>query len=162
MKKYLSIFIIVILTSCSDINFIYKGERNLTNLLYGHTKVETSGFELPFLNSYIPMFFGSNKKNEFQLLINVEQKKTKRSVKTNQVASNITYELRFLYTLKTISKNCDTFKKEIMSRFTIIPKSSGYNYGTDASLEKKYELIITDNLNRFISSISDRNIKNCL
>ena len=42
-------------------------------------------------------------------------------------------------------------KKKFLSYFSIIPKSSGYNYGTDASLEKKYELAITENLNQFVS-----------
>ena len=51
------------------------------------------------------------------------------------------------------------YKKEILSYFSIIPKSSGYNYGTDTSLEKKYELAITENLNRFVSIISDSRFK---
>ena len=49
-------------------------------------------------------------------------------------------------------KNCVTFNKELVSYFSIIPKSSGYNYGTDSSLEKKYQLAITENLNRFVST----------
>ena len=48
-----------------------------------------------------------------------------------------------------------------MSHFSIIPKSSGYNYGTDSSLEKKYQLAITENLNRFVSIIIDRDLKSC-
>ena len=32
---------------------------------------------------------------------------------------------------------------------------------TDASLEKKYELAIGDNLNQFISILSDKNIDGC-
>ena len=49
----------------------------------------------------------------------------------------------------------------INSYFSIIPKSSGYNYGADTSLEKKYELAIGDNLNQFVSILSDTNIDNC-
>ena len=51
--------------------------------------------------------------------------------------------------------------KEILSSFSIIPKSSGYDYGTDASLERKYELAITENLNRYISLLSGVDINNC-
>ena len=49
-----------------------------------------------------------------------------------------------------------------MSSFTITPKSSGYDYGTDASLEKNYELVVTENLNSFVSFLSAADIDNCL
>ena len=52
------------------------------------------------------------------------------------------------------------YEKELSSYFSIIPKSSGYNYGTDASIEK-YELAITENLNQFISILSDVDLNNC-
>ena len=54
------------------------------------------------------------------------------------------------------------YKKELLSYFSILPKSSGYNYGTDSSIEKKYELAITDNLNRFVSILPGMNVNNCL
>ena len=43
----------------------------------------------------------------------------------------------------------------------MLPKSSGYNYGTDASLEKKYELSVTNNLNQFITFVSGVDLNNC-
>ena len=107
------------------------------------------------------MFFGDNKEDIFELSINIEEKKTKRSVESNQAASMIRYDLKFVYTLISKKKNCVTFEKELLSYFSILPKSSGYNYGTDASLEKKYELAIIDNLNRFTSMLSDVDIKSC-
>mgnify|MGYP006233864915 FL=1 len=89
-----------------------------------------------FIQSYIPTVFGTVKEKNFNLLINIEERKTKRSVETNQATSNLRYELRFKYILRSIDKSCVTYEKEILSFFSIIPKSSGYNYGTDASLEK--------------------------
>jgi hypothetical protein len=82
-------------------------------------------------------------------------------VETNQATSNLRYELRFYYTLTSIKKECIIYEKEIVSYFSIIPRSSGYNYGTDASLEKKYELVVEDNLNQFVSILSDINTDNC-
>ena len=58
-------------------------------------------------------------------------------------------------------KNCVSYKKEISSYFTILPKSDGYNYGTDASLENKYELAIDNNLNKFVSFISEIDVNSC-
>ena len=107
------------------------------------------------------MFFGENKENKFSLSINIEEKKTKRSVETNQATTNLRYQLKFSYVLTSVSKDCLTYKKEILSFFSIIPKSDGYNYGTDASLEKRYELAITDNLNQFVSFVSSIDINEC-
>ena len=113
------------------------------------------------MNSYVPMFFGKNENSEFNLLINIKEKKIKRSVETNQATSDLRYELRFFYTLLSNIENCNIYEKEILSYFSIIPKSAGYNYGTDTSLEKKYELAVTDNLNQFISFLSGVDINNC-
>jgi hypothetical protein len=161
MKRLFFIFVFLFFISCSNVEFIYKEDKNLVNPLYEKTEVRTSGFSINFMNAYLPMFFGSNKEDSFSLLINIDQNKTKRAVETNQVTSNLRYELNFTYTLISNEKNCITFNKELLSYFSIIPKSSGYNYGTDTSLEKKYELAITENLNRFLSIITNVNISKC-
>ena len=161
MKKLFLIFLFCFVVSCSGVEFVYKNEKHLINPLYQKTKVTTSGTNLSFMNSYLPMFFGESDEHTYNLQINIDEKKTKRSVETNQATSNLRYELRFYYTLTSIKKDCITYEKEIVSYFSIIPKSSGYNYGTDASLEKKYELAIGDNLNQFVSILSDINIDGC-
>ena len=107
------------------------------------------------------MFFGQNKEDLYTLSIFIDEKKIKRSVETNQATSKLRYELKFLYTLILNDENCVSFKKELFSNFSIIPKSSGYNFGTDVSLEKKYELATTENLNRFISILPDLDMNNC-
>ena len=161
MKNLFFIFLFCFVVSCNDVEFVYKNEKNLINPLYQKTKVTTSGTNLSFLNSYLPMFFGEVGEHTYNLLINIDEKKTKRSVKTNQAISNLKYELRFYYTLTSIKKDCVTYEKEIVSNFSIIPKSSGYNYGTDTSLEKKYELVVSDNLNQFVSVLSETNLDGC-
>ncbi len=161
MKKILSFFLFIIVTSCNSLEYVYSDNKNLTNPLFEKTSVIVSGVDLVFINSYIPTFFGNNKKNEFTLYINTEEKKTKRSVEKNQSTSNIKYELRFLYSLQLNEKNCIAYENELVSSFSIIPKSSGYNYGADAALEKKYELAITNNLNRFIFLVSEEDIYGC-
>ena len=78
------------------------------------------------------------------------------------MTSNLQYEIRFFYTLSSIEEKCLVYEKQILTSFSIIPKSSGFNYGTDTSLEKKYELAITQNLNQFISFLSNVNLDRCL
>ena len=162
MKRLFFVTIFIFIISCSDVDFVYKEDKNLINPLYEKTEVSSSGLNINFMNSYLPMFFGNNKDDQFNLSIKIEQNKTKSSVETNQAVSKLRYELIFIYTLVLNEKNCVTFSKELISYFSIIPKSSGYNYGTDSSLEKKYELAVTENLNRFVSIILDKDLNNCL
>ena len=162
MKRLFFVIIFIFIISCGDIDFVYKEDKNLINPLYEKTEVSASGFNINFMNSYLPMFFGSNKDDHFNLSIKIEQNKTKSSVETNQAVSKLRYEIIFVYTLELNEKKCVTFEKELISYFSIIPKSSGYNYGTDSSLEKKYELTITENLNRFVSIILDKDLNSCL
>ena len=162
MKRLFFVTIFIFIISCGDIDFVYKEDKNLINPLYEKTEVSSSGFKINFMNSYLPMFFGNNKDDHFNLSIKIEQNKTKSSVETNQAVSKLRYELIFIYTLVLNEKNCVTFNKKLISYFSIIPKSSGYNYGTDSSLEKKYELAITENLNRFVSIILDKDLYSCL
>ena len=102
-----------------------------------------------------------NEKNEYYLEIEIKEKKTKRSVETNQATSNLRYELRFFYNLILNNKECVVYKNEILSFFSIIPKSEGYNFGADVSLEKKYELAIRENLNQFVSFLSSVDLNTC-
>ena len=162
MKRLFLITVFIFIISCSDVDFIYKENKNLVNPLYEKTEVNVSGFNINFMKSYLPMFFGNIKEDYFNLSIKIEQNKTKRSVETNQVATKLRYELKFIYTLILKEKNCIIFNKELTSSFSINPKSSGYNYGSYTSLEKKYELAITENLNRCVSIIADSDLNNCL
>ena len=94
MKKIICISIFIFLTSCSGVDFVYKDKKNITNPLYEKTNIDISGTELVFITTYLPMLFGDNKFNEFNLFIDIKEKKTKTSVEKNQVASNLMYELR--------------------------------------------------------------------
>ncbi len=161
MKKIWYFFIFAFIASCNNFDFVYNDNKNLINPLYEKTEVITSGVDLVFINSYTPMFFGQNKQDEYKLIINIDEIKTKRSIETNQATSNLRYELRFFYTLLLNQQNCIVYEKEILSSFSIIPKSAGYNYGTDTSLEKKYELAITENFNQLISFLSRLDINKC-
>ena len=160
MKK-ISIALLFVIISCSDLEFVYNESKKTTNPLFEKTQVSIKGVELIYLNSYVPMFFGENKDDEFDLSIRIEEKQTKLSVETNQVTSNLRYELKFFYNLKSKKEACLVYEKDILSYFSIIPKSSGYNYGTDSSLEKKYEIAAAENLNRFVSFVSSIDTLSC-
>tara|TARA_X000000950_G_C13864012_1_gene639929 strand:- start:1417 stop:1905 length:489 start_codon:yes stop_codon:yes gene_type:complete len=162
MKKLLYICFFFIFISCNQIEFVLDSDERSINLLYEKTDINLGGEDIIFLKTYIPMFFGKNKDEKFELSIMVNEEQKKLSVKSNQVTSNLSYELRFFYTLRSNESGCITFKKEILSNFTIMPKSSGFNYGTDSSLDKKYELAVTDNLSQFLSYLSEKDLYECI
>ena len=83
MKRLFFIAVLIFVISCGDIDFVYKEDKNLINPLYEKTKVSTSGLDISFMKSYLPMFFGKNKEDRFSLSIKIEEEKIKRSVETN-------------------------------------------------------------------------------
>ena len=111
MKNILAMLFFFTVISCNEIKFVYNEKENLSNPLYEKTNVDISGVDLGYLYSYIPVVFGTNKTDDFNLEVKVYEKKTKASVKTNQAVSNLKYELRFLYTLRSNDLNCITYKK---------------------------------------------------
>ena len=161
MKVSSILILILLVVSCSEIQMVYQDDKSLINPLYNKSKIKIYGLDLPHLKKYTPVYFGNSENESFNISIEIKENKIKRSVEKNQSASNIRYELRFIYTVRLITEECDVYNNVIKSSFTILPKSSGYDYGTDSSLDKKYELAITDNFNRFIASLSNVDLSTC-
>lgn len=161
MSKLFIFILFFFISSCNNFDYIYSDSDNILNPLYGKTEVEITGLNSSYINSYSQLYFGTNDKKVFKLNIKIEEEKTKRSVEKNQAASNIRYDLKFLYSLFSYDKNCVINKKTIVSKFSITPKSSGYNYGTDASLEKEYDLAINQNFKKYVSALLNKNLSTC-
>ena len=161
---YKSFFILFLtfLYSCSDIEFVYNDSYNLNNPLYNKTNIKFEGAENPSFYQYSSRYFGQDKENVYELNIKINEEKTKRAVQTNQAISKLDYKLTYRYELFNNTKKCFVFKKNITSRFSIEPKSSGYNFGSDQSLQRLYELSTKNNLQQFISFLDEINLKKCL
>ena len=144
--------------SCGGIDFVYNNSKNLSNPIYNKTDFEFSGKELSSMYRYSSRYFGNSKNPEYILKVFIEEEKTKRSVQTNQAVSKLDYELNFIFQINSTVKKCLVYEKNIISRFSYVPKSSGYNFGSDQSLQKLYELAIKESLEeliKFISSIDN-------
>ena len=159
--KYFIIIIFLFSASCNKISFTYNNNTNLTNPIYNKTEVFISGKDIPSLYRYVSSYIGRNKSPAYQLEISIEEEKTKRSVQTNQAVSKVDYKLSFEYTLSSIVNNCINYNEVIHSRFTYLPKSSGYNFGSEESLENSYNLAVKNNLQQFIRSVSALDFTNC-
>ena len=140
------------LFSCSNIEFSYN-DNELDNQLYNKTNIKITGDEIPFLNSIIISKLGTSKEGVLDLEIDIAEQKTKMTIKTNQVSTRIDYEISFNYILKSHSKKCIILTKQQYSRFSFIPKSEGYNFGSDKSLQDLYMKNIENNVDEFLDSL---------
>ncbi len=161
LLKFLFISFLFVLTSCSDIEFLYGDTKNLTNPLYKNVSYKFEGNNIPGLYVQASRYLGVSESPMFELKIQIKENKTKRSVESNQAIAKMDYELEYFFTLKKLNEDCDIYNKKIFSRFSYVPKSSGYNYGSDESLEKMYELASKNSLEKFVNNVSDINLTVC-
>ena len=153
MKNFiLLILMLCFLLACSNIEFSYI-EDELNNQLYNKTNITITGDEIPFLNTIVLSKFGISQNEFLDLEINISEKKTKMVIKTNQVSTRIDYEIVINYILSNQSKKCTILTKKQYSRFSFIPKSEGYNFGSDKFLDNLYIRNIENNIDQFLDSL---------
>lgn len=158
---YLRTFVILsilYMASCSGIEFVYKEQENLTNPIYNKTVVNLSGKEIPFTQRYISTYIGNGSDKIYSLGIRITEEKIKRSVQSNQAVSKMDYNLEFVYSLRDLNKNCVVYEKSLFSNFSYVPKSEGYNFGSDESLDQMYKLATKENIERFVRFISEEKL----
>jgi len=154
---YFRLFIILLIfsvASCSGIEFVYKEQENFTNTIYNKAVVNLSGKEIPFAQRYISRYIGNGSEKIYSLGISIAEEKIKRSVQSNQAVSKMDYNLEFFYSLRDLNKNCVVYEKSLFSNFSYAPKSEGYNFGSDESLDQMYKLATKENIGRFVRFIS--------
>ena len=163
MKNFiLLILMLCSLLACSNIEFSYN-EDELNNQLYNKTNINITGDEIPFLNTIVLSKFGISQNGLLDLEINISEKKTKMVIKTNQVSTRIDYEIVINYILSNQFKKCTILTKKQYSRFSFIPKSEGYNFGSDKFLDNLYIRNIENNIDQFLDSLEKQiEKKKCL
>ena len=153
MKNFvLLILLSCFLLTCSNIEFSYNKDE-LNNQLYNKTNIKITGDEIPFLNSIVLSKLGISQNGTLDLEIDISEKKTKIAIKTNQVTTRIDYEIAINYILRNKSKKCTKLTKKQYSRFSFIPKSEGYNFGSDKFLDSLYMRNIESNIDQYLDSL---------
>ncbi len=162
IKKKIIVLIVLFLFSCDQIEFVHKNNSEIQNPLYKKTEVIFTGKDISSLYRYSSIYFGEVVNYHYDLNINIIEEKTKRSIQTNQAIEKLDYKLVFTYDLFNKKENCRVYQKNIISRFTFEPKSSGYNFGSDQSLKKLYDLSVNSNFENFINNIDNVILTTCL
>ncbi len=156
IKKYIVYSFFFFIFSCSNLEFILK-ETGQTNPLKDKTTLLIDkNTEEKFVRS-LYSYIGNNKKYEYILKIKFLEKKENRIVKNNQVAEKIEYTLVVDYDLFYKTSECKIFNKRVISKFSFMPKSSGYNFGSDRSFDKLYSNSVDQNIKTFINDLQINN-----
>ena len=139
------------LVACGGVDFVLK-EKNSLSIFKNNTLIETSNNSEKNFDEQLFSMFGNNKNGDFVLVTQFSEKKENRLVKINQVAEKIDYEITVKYDLYYKNRNCKIYNKQIVSNFSFVPKSDGYNFGTDRSFEKLYKESARKNILSFVNS----------
>ena len=151
----------LIIVSCNQIDFIYSESKNLTNPVYNNVNYRFAGDNIPGIYMQASRYLGVSNAANYELIITTKENKTKRSVESNQAVAKLDYEIVYNYSLKKAGSECVIFDKKTYSRFSYVPKSSGYNFGSDQSLDKMYELASRKSLELFVNDVRNINMDVC-
>tara|TARA_A100001037_G_scaffold281930_1_gene286074 strand:- start:231 stop:710 length:480 start_codon:yes stop_codon:yes gene_type:complete len=151
MEKIIFIFLFSLLTSCTNVEFVLNS-NNSKNVLKDNTSIIFKGNSEPMFSQEISSYL-NNAKGDYILITAFTEEKENRLVKQNQVAEKIDYKIIVDYELFYKNRNCKILGKKIISEFSFVPKSFGYNFGTDRSFEKLYKNSIKKNINNFVDSV---------
>lgn len=152
IKKKFKLLLFFLLLSCSNIELVLEDDIFPKQLKDQVRIVFSENDEEIFIRELYSVF-GNNNNGNFILKTSFSEKKENRIVKSNQVAEKIDYELSANYELFYKNKECKIFDKKIVSKFSLFPKSFGYNFGADRSYEKLYADTIKKNVQNFVDLI---------
>lgn len=161
IKKLMILLPMFFLLSCSGIEFVLN-ENDSINIFKDKVTINLDGEKEPAFSQELNLFFGSKEDAEFILIATFSEKKENRLVKKNQVAEKVDYEIIVNYKIFNKQSGCNIFKTRINTSFSFVPKSFGYNFGTDRSFTKLYKASIKKNIEGFISLAPKDNLLVCL
>ena len=155
IKKYLSYTLLVFVFSCSNIELVLKDNIQTNPIKDKTLLLIDKNIEERFVRG-LHSFFGNNTEYDYILKTKFLEKKENRIVKNNQVAEKIDYTIEVDYGLFYKTIECKIFSKKIISRFSFTPKSAGYNFGSDRSLDKLYKEVFKNNIENFLNKTQNR------
>ena len=144
------------ISSCGEVAFLLEDDGN-TNPYENNVFVIFNGKQEERFERQVYLSFGNTNKGEYILTTTFSEKKENRLVKKNQVAEKIDYEIKIKYELFSKKLSCNTYENKIVTKFSFVPKSFGYNFGTDRSFEKLYNNSLKKNINKFIYDPKSKN-----
>lgn len=161
IRGYLILVFLLFLYACGNIEWVIN-ENNNDKFYKNRTLISFSGDKKEIFTQELFFYFGKADKQEYVLDISFKENRENRLVKKNQVAEKTDFEMIINYKLYSSKKGCEIYNKKIITKFSFVPKSFGYNFGTDKSLEKLYKNSIKKNISDFIRLAPKNEDLDCL
>jgi hypothetical protein len=161
IRGCLVLLVLLILSACSNFELVLKDTdkinpyKDKTSILFDENVSSDVAFEFISL-------IGNEKKGEYILKISFSEEKENIIVKKNQVAEKIDYELLIKYKVFKKNSDCEIVRKNITTRFSFVPKSFGYNFGTERSFKKLYRSSVRKNINEFLTISPTKTALKCI
>ena len=153
IKKTITLSMFLILLSCGNFELVLKDNREPSDIQNKVMVVITGDKEQRFVNELYSYFGNNSKKYEYILVTAFSEKKENKIIKKNQVAQKTDYSLSVDYQLYYENKNCEIITKNIVTTFSFLSKSSGYNFGADRSFEELYTGSVKKNIQQFVDIV---------
>ncbi len=152
IKKIFILFFFMFLMSCGGIELVLKNDK--PNNIKNKVSIVLDGNIEQRFAAELYSFFGNNTETyEYILTSSFLEKKENKIIKKNQVAQKTDYTIEADYNLFFQNKSCNIVNKKIITKFSFLSKSSGYNFGADRSYEELYKSSIKQNIQNFIDVI---------
>tara|TARA_X000000368_G_C23047808_1_gene719936 strand:- start:2392 stop:2883 length:492 start_codon:yes stop_codon:yes gene_type:complete len=160
IRFFVFIIIFFALVSCGEVELVLKDAKDI-NPYKNNTLLVLDNTVLPNVAQEFISVIGSQSKYKYILKVDLLEKKENMLVKKNQVAEKIDYEITINYVLLNSNRSCELESQKIITRFSFVPKSFGYNFGTDSSFNNLYQNTIRKNIDKFISLNTYKKIDEC-
>ena len=161
IKRCFIVLVFLILCACNNIELVLK-DTNTINPYKDKTSIIFDESILPEVAFEFMSLIGNQKKGEYILRVSFSEKKENIIVKKNQVAEKIDYEILINYRVFKKNNGCEIIRKNITTRFSFVPKSFGYNFGTERSFKKLYKSSVRKNIDIFLAVSPTKNQLNCI
>ena len=161
--KKVGIFVFfVFIISCSPVEFVYDGNRNIAEYK-NNTKIVSLGGNNEHLISYLVQKIKNNENNS-KYLINLSAQHFETVTATNQDQSASSYYINDIVKYELINSfdECVMYVDTIETGFSYNTKSEGYSFGTDKSIEKNKKQNLEQNAEIFLKKISSLSGLTCI
>ena len=147
--------LLVLITSCSDFQFVYNTSFKTINKINKNTSLSIRGDNRDVINSYLMSKVGeAENKPVYGLSIISDSVIEAVVIEIDATASKFMVKHDLKYILNHINNNCIIFEKNILTKNLYDAKSAGYSFGTDLAEKELSKINLHSNIDRFLNELA--------
>ena len=158
MKNFFYLVFFLSVIGCSSFDFVYEKnqDNSIINSLNNKMSLSLNGEDTTDVKSLISNKINiTNNEAEYSLSLNTAKTSKNIVTESDQTASKIEIKHVIDYVLTNIVSECVIVQRSISTVSTYDSKSSGYSFGSDLSKKEIERKSIEQNLDNFISYVTN-------